>query len=151
MEKRTPRIFFTLPLSNDPSVMRMVESQGLAIPVMWQTQLPEIDRLPHQFKTFEERAAEAFIRAVHPSSERCVAECRSGNVDGAILFTLFSCRPVSYPMHMHRKYIEEQLGIPVLVLEGDLYDTRTYSAEQLRTRVETFAEIVKARKAAVGK
>jgi hypothetical protein len=31
----------------------------------------------------------------------------------------------------------------VLVLEGDLYDSRNYRAEQLRTRVESFAEMLK--------
>jgi len=36
-----------------------------------------------------------------------------------------------------KRTIEKELGIPVLVLEGDCYDTRNYSAGQLRTRVET--------------
>ena len=49
---------------------------------------------------------------------------------------------------MIKKSIESDLGIPVLALEGDLYDTRDYSAQQLRTRVETFAEMLKAKKAA---
>jgi benzoyl-CoA reductase/2-hydroxyglutaryl-CoA dehydratase subunit BcrC/BadD/HgdB len=47
-----------------------------------------------------------------------------------------------------KRTIEKELGIPVLVLEGDCYDTRNYSAGQLRTRVETFAELLRAAKAA---
>jgi len=38
----------------------------------------------------------------------------------------------------------------VLVLEGDLCDSRNYSAEQLRARVESFAEMLKMAKAAKG-
>jgi len=48
------------------------------------------------------------------------------------------------------KTISEKLGIPVLVLEGDLCDSRNYSAEQLRARVESFAEMLKMAKAAKG-
>jgi benzoyl-CoA reductase/2-hydroxyglutaryl-CoA dehydratase subunit BcrC/BadD/HgdB len=40
----------------------------------------------------------------------------------------------------------ESLGIPVLVVEGDIYDTRNYSAGQLKTRIESFAEVLKAKK-----
>jgi len=36
----------------------------------------------------------------------------------------------------------------VLVLEGALCDSRNYSAEQLRARVESFAEMLKIAKAA---
>ena len=38
----------------------------------------------------------------------------------------------------------------MLVLEGDLCDSRNYSAEQLRARVESFAEMLKMAKAAKG-
>ena len=47
-----------------------------------------------------------------------------------------------------KKDIEKELGIQVLALEGDYYDTRSYSAEALRTRVEIFAEMLRASKAA---
>ena len=42
----------------------------------------------------------------------------------------------------------EKLGVPVLTLEYDMYDTRDLSAESFRTRVETFAEMLRERKAA---
>jgi len=68
------------------------------------------------------------------------------DVDGAIIFYNFDCRGVAiYPM-MVKKALQDELGIPVLILEGDIYDSRNYTAEQLRTMVETFAEMLKARK-----
>jgi benzoyl-CoA reductase/2-hydroxyglutaryl-CoA dehydratase subunit BcrC/BadD/HgdB len=44
--------------------------------------------------------------------------------------------------------VEETTGIPVMSLEIDAYDSRNYSAAALRTRVEAFAEMLRARKAA---
>jgi benzoyl-CoA reductase/2-hydroxyglutaryl-CoA dehydratase subunit BcrC/BadD/HgdB len=50
---------------------------------------------------------------------------------------------------MVKKQIEEQFGIPVMVMEGDIYDSRNYTAEQMRTRVETFAEMLREMKRTV--
>jgi benzoyl-CoA reductase/2-hydroxyglutaryl-CoA dehydratase subunit BcrC/BadD/HgdB len=47
-----------------------------------------------------------------------------------------------------KKSIEADLGIPVLLLEGDVFDERSYSAGVLRTKVEAFADMLKERKAA---
>jgi benzoyl-CoA reductase/2-hydroxyglutaryl-CoA dehydratase subunit BcrC/BadD/HgdB len=61
---------------------------------------------------------------------------------------LYSCRLAGLAQPVLKKTISERLGIPVLVLEGDLYDSRNYSAEQLRTRVESFVGMLKMAKAA---
>jgi benzoyl-CoA reductase/2-hydroxyglutaryl-CoA dehydratase subunit BcrC/BadD/HgdB len=74
--------------------------------------------------------------------------CRAQNVDGAICFFPFSCRPYSINPLMIRQAIQEELGIPALVMEFGGYDPREYTAGQLRTRVEAFAEMVKMSKAA---
>jgi benzoyl-CoA reductase/2-hydroxyglutaryl-CoA dehydratase subunit BcrC/BadD/HgdB len=65
-----------------------------------------------------------------------------------INFYPYSCREWVPTVMITKKVIEDEMGIPVLVLEGDSYDTRNYNAGQLRTRVETFAELLRARKAA---
>ena len=66
------------------------------------------------------------------------------NVDGIVFFRHYSCRQYSIFPLKAKEVIEKGLGIPVLLLEGDYCDSRSYTAEQMRTRVETFAEIVKA-------
>ncbi|MBW2145018.1 MAG: 2-hydroxyacyl-CoA dehydratase [Deltaproteobacteria bacterium] len=60
-----------------------------------------------------------------------------------ILMYQYSCRPWATPPLMGKKDLQEKLDIPILVVEGDSYDTRNYSAGQLRTRIESFAEILK--------
>jgi len=48
---------------------------------------------------------------------------------------------------MVKKWVEENAGVPTLSLEMDPYDSRNYSAETLRGRVEAFAEMLRDRKA----
>jgi benzoyl-CoA reductase/2-hydroxyglutaryl-CoA dehydratase subunit BcrC/BadD/HgdB len=36
--------------------------------------------------------------------------------------------------------LQEKLGIPYLIIHGDLNDLRLYSEEQARTNIEAFAE-----------
>jgi benzoyl-CoA reductase/2-hydroxyglutaryl-CoA dehydratase subunit BcrC/BadD/HgdB len=71
------------------------------------------------------------------------------NLDGIIWNYLFNCRPLFQPSHLLKQFVERETRIPVLSLETDIYDSRTYSAEALRTRVETFAEILRVRKKSV--
>jgi len=71
-----------------------------------------------------------------------------GHVDGVIWNYIFNCRPLAILSHLLKQYIEKEYGIPVLALEMDMYDSRSYSASALRTRVETFAELMRSNKAA---
>ena len=68
-------------------------------------------------------------------------------IDGVIWNYQFNCRPLSLTSHFMKRWLEENLGIPTLSLEMDSFDSRSYSAAALRTRVETFADMLRARKA----
>ena len=62
----------------------------------------------------------------------------------------FSCRVFGNDYMMIRDGVKKELGdIPSLVLETDLFDPRYYTAEQSRTRLESFAEMVKSAKVSV--
>jgi len=39
--------------------------------------------------------------------------------------------------------VEKGTGLPVLSLEMDMYDSRSYSAESLKIKVEAFAEMLR--------
>ena len=152
IEKGAPRVAFTLPVFTDPSVVKMIEGVGLAIPVCYAAWLS-----PRQYTTiksdkFEMRVAENRIKIGIGQDFRQMAEyfkdmAQYWNVNGLIMAYLFSCRPFAANPVMIKQYVEQELGIPVMLLEYDAYDTRDYSAQQLRTRVETFAEVLRARKA----
>lgn len=152
VEKGAPRVAWFLHHATDPTVMHMVEDLGLAIPVVAILWTPPWLRVKSQFTTFAERVADQTVRmGVNRNTigairffEEC---CKEFNVDGFLYLYLFSCRPICLTALMVKKGMEDKLGIPVLALEGDVWDTRDYSTQALRTRVETFAEMLRSAKA----
>ena len=44
------------------------------------------------------------------------------------------------------KIVEDKTGLPTFYIEGNSWDDRDYSAEALRTRIESICEIMKMRK-----
>ena len=153
VEKGAPKVVLSIHQSTDPTFLHMIESLGLSIPVSAFLWISPWERAKSEVTSFEERTALIQFRKglAHSTSgwlqlyKEC---CRAFNADGFLLFYLFSCRPFAIPPLIMKKSIEDELGIPVLALEGDAYDTRDYSTEALRTRVETFAEMLKMSKAA---
>ena len=153
VEKGAPKVVLSIHQSTDPSFLHMVESLGLAIPVSAFLWVAPWERAKSEVTSFEEKTALIQMRKglAHSTSgwlqlyKEC---CRAFDADGFLLFYLFSCRPFAIAPLIMKKSIEDELGIPVLALEGDAYDTRDYSTEALRTRVETFAEMLKMSKAA---
>ena len=67
-------------------------------------------------------------------------------LDGFIACYLYNCRPAATISKAQKKYLEEKTGLPVLALEFDAFDSRAYSADSLRTKVETFAYMLKEKK-----
>jgi len=147
-----PRVMIILPNLSDPTIIKMMESVGLAV-VTHIGLTTEPERAPSKYKDYWERAADINMRRGSRYCSLGYAKqikqvCKEWNLDGAIISFLFSCRAYAiYPLKA-KELVMKELGIPALVLESDIYDTRDYSAEAMRTRVETFAEILKTSKAA---
>jgi benzoyl-CoA reductase/2-hydroxyglutaryl-CoA dehydratase subunit BcrC/BadD/HgdB len=153
VEKGAPRIYFGLRMAVDASILKMVESLGLAMSVVFVDWLTPRERTEKGKSTeYGQKVMEGWFRrgclySAQGAIDYFAEYCKEWKVDGAILCYPYSCRPYTIPPLMSKKALKDRLGIPVLVLEGDAYDTRNYSAGQLRTRVETFAELLKMRKA----
>ncbi|MFH1625818.1 MAG: 2-hydroxyacyl-CoA dehydratase family protein [Pseudomonadota bacterium] len=152
IEKGAPRIYFGIRQAVDASVIKMVESLGLAMAVVFGDWLTPAERTKPKSTEFCQRIMEGFLKkgllhSTHGVIEQLIIYCEEFKVDGAILAFPYSCRPYTISPLMVKKAIKERLNIPVLVLESDCYDTRNYSAGQARTRIETFAELLKMRKA----
>jgi benzoyl-CoA reductase/2-hydroxyglutaryl-CoA dehydratase subunit BcrC/BadD/HgdB len=71
--------------------------------------------------------------------EQAVREYR---IDGVILHENLSCRPSSTGMIDLKNAIQEDCGIPVLILQCDMNDPRAYSDAQMKTRIESFIEVM---------
>jgi benzoyl-CoA reductase/2-hydroxyglutaryl-CoA dehydratase subunit BcrC/BadD/HgdB len=151
VEKGAPRVMTLYENYSDPSITRMIENAGLAISASVWGPPPKAKSKVAYTTLGEEIAAREMRLGVYHSNfgwaERCKLSIDYSNVDGVIFNYLYNCRPIAQTSHIVRKYINEKIGIPFLSLENDIYDTRSYSPTALRTKVETFAEMLKARKA----
>jgi len=149
VEKGAPKVYYGFHSLVDPRIVKAVESLGLSITTCHANWIPPDEWGTRTRTIFEERLAEGNCQRSTLASTFGIVDylrknCEHFKVDGMIEIFPYNCRCwVTSPL-MARQYIKEKLGIPVLVIEGDQFDSRSYSAQQLRTRVETFAEMLKA-------
>jgi hypothetical protein len=151
--KGAPRVMVRLGHTSDPRVTRLIEETGLAVPLTFilgswggvRVKPKGNYSTPGEIIADYEMAGgyyygtEAQIQFYEKAAE-------SMKLDGFIAQYLYNCRPVATISHIQKKYLEEKTGLPVLSLEIDNFDSRAYSADSLRTKVETFAEMLKAKK-----
>ena len=62
------------------------------------------------------------------------------HVDGLVVHSDRSCKPYSVGQYDLKRLLSERLGINAVVIEADMTDSRAYSEEQARTRLEAFFE-----------
>ncbi len=140
VEKGAPRVMITVAHFADPRVMHMIENSGLSIPVNVYVVLAS--------KTFqntpiisgeimaEEEMARGSFHSTYGLIKRAAEAAQEFNADGFIWNYMYNCRPVASTSHLLKQFVEKETGIPVLSLEFDGYDSRNYSAESMRTKVE---------------
>ncbi len=150
--KGSPRVITLLHSFVDPVVNRLIEDVGLAVPINIALLSPPKPAEPHPFPTLgEKRAEQAMAGGAYHSTygwiKRSTAGLDAARVDGVIWSYPFSCRPLVCTSKLAKLEIEKEFGLPTLLLEMDLYDSRNYSAASLRTRLETFAEMLRTKKA----
>ncbi len=153
VEKGAPRVMTFFPPFSDASITCMIENAGLAIcGTIYSTPVPKSKAEPITYTTLGEEIADREMRIGNYHSsyglvKRVATVVEDFNLDGTILNYQFNCRPSAQASHFLKKWVEENTGVPTLSLESDNYDSRNYSAAALRTRVETFADMLRARKA----
>jgi benzoyl-CoA reductase/2-hydroxyglutaryl-CoA dehydratase subunit BcrC/BadD/HgdB len=152
VEKGAPRVLNFAQHFSDPDITHMIENTGLAVAASFVT-VPPAKRDPSlKFNSIGEELAEAGLRtgAYHSTfgfAKRFAEAARDLKMDGVIWGYQYNCRPMALGSHLFKQLIEEETGIPTLSLEMDLYESRSYGEEALRTKVETFSEILKSKKA----
>jgi benzoyl-CoA reductase/2-hydroxyglutaryl-CoA dehydratase subunit BcrC/BadD/HgdB len=152
--KGAPRVMIFAQHLSDPSITKMMEDVGLAVAASMVTVPPPKRDKNLQLATVGQTLAEAAMRggAFHSTygfAMRWVEAVKTLNMDGVIWGYQYNCRPMSIGSHLVKQVIEQETGVPTLSLEMDYYETRNYSTEALRTRVEAFAEMLKSRKASI--
>jgi benzoyl-CoA reductase/2-hydroxyglutaryl-CoA dehydratase subunit BcrC/BadD/HgdB len=64
------------------------------------------------------------------------------NADGVLMHSNRSCKPYSFGQLDIQRMIREKLDLPCLLIEADMTDSRSYSREQVRARLDAFLETV---------
>jgi benzoyl-CoA reductase/2-hydroxyglutaryl-CoA dehydratase subunit BcrC/BadD/HgdB len=149
VKKGAPRVMILMAHFSDPSITHMIEKAGLSIPVTLHSVVQAKVRKRTPFISGEILAErEMGFGAFHSTYgfiRGAVDTIKTLNLDGVIWNYLYNCRPIAITSHLLKQIVEKETRIPVLSLEMDLYDSRSYSAEVLRNRVEAFAEILGAK------
>ena len=93
------------------------------------------------FESMAQAYTEIFINRSEPYKEaymeRLVKEYK---VDGIVFHDAKTCPNNSNSRYGMPQRLEEELGIPTLVIDADLNDLRMYSEETTRTNIEAFIE-----------
>jgi len=154
LKKGAPRLVASV-LPFNPEITGMFEELGLAIPIPILVGLQR-KKSEGSFSSIWEEMADfsARMRGAYYSSLAYNLQAkelvREVKADGFLVFRHIGCRQEHIWSPKTKDMIEKELGVPVMLLDGDYCDFRDYNMPQMRTRAETFAEIVMAAKKAKG-
>jgi benzoyl-CoA reductase/2-hydroxyglutaryl-CoA dehydratase subunit BcrC/BadD/HgdB len=80
--------------------------------------------------------------SVETRKEMVLKACREYKIDGALLHSNKSCVPITLGQADIKRALEEELGIPSVVIDADHMDHRNFSTAQFETRVDAFMEML---------
>ena len=97
---------------------------------------------------FLDSMAEAYTRiylniGVDQMADEVLGMIRFYDVDGFVMHSNRSCKPYSFGQMDIMKIVRKKAGIPVLMIEADMVDPRSFSQSQVETRIDAFMEIIK--------
>jgi benzoyl-CoA reductase/2-hydroxyglutaryl-CoA dehydratase subunit BcrC/BadD/HgdB len=151
LPKGTPRVINFFGSSSDPAVTEVIEKAGLASVSGGGSHSTRREKSSSSMykSVWEQIAAKNLNSAMHASAAIKIddfkQQCGGGHVDGLIIAALVKCRAQAIHPRKAKDVIEKELGIPVLAIEFDNLDSREYTAEYFKSRVEPFAEMLKNR------
>ena len=64
------------------------------------------------------------------------------DISGLVMHSNRSCKPYSLGQVEVRRLVSEKTGVPGLLIESDMCDSRAFAAEPIRTRIQAFMETI---------
>ncbi|UWG98735.1 2-hydroxyacyl-CoA dehydratase family protein [Dehalobacter sp. DCM] len=150
-----PRAYGTFVAVADMRFYHQVEEAGIHLTHVWFEPIPpEVFSTPPASDIPREQGYEMIFR-FQGLGDLCGSSIKQArfavenfNLDGLMIFETMFCRPLCLPSVQIKDYVQKHCNnIPVMRLELDAYDSRNYTPEQYRTRLESFAEVMRMRKA----
>ena len=151
LSKGSPRVLwgnhFPLP---DPGIVKMVEEVGIASPlseIWYLTTQPPTKIYDDPVETIAHRFLEmGLLTSVTGRIKDIIRVFKEWDLDGILWFNHAPCKVIGTDSLMIKKELKKELNVPIVVVEGDIYDSRFYNRQQIRTRVESFSEMLRTRK-----
>ncbi|MCP4113960.1 MAG: 2-hydroxyglutaryl-CoA dehydratase [Desulfobacteraceae bacterium] len=81
---------------------------------------------------------------VDAMAEEVLSMVERYKADGLVMHSNRSCKPYSLGQYDIQRIVRERAGVPVLVMEADMCDSRNFSESQIQTRIDAFMELVRA-------
>jgi benzoyl-CoA reductase/2-hydroxyglutaryl-CoA dehydratase subunit BcrC/BadD/HgdB len=129
----------------DASVTSLMENAGLKLVDLRLSTTKSERTALNRYQDFWERSAERMLSyCSRKFARRIVQLCKEEELDSLVLNYVIGCRDLCITPFKIRDLVTKELNIPVLMLEVNLCDTRDYSPETMKGRVEAFTEVVKA-------
>jgi len=63
------------------------------------------------------------------------------DLDGFVLFSVRSCKRYSLGQLVSKEIVAERTGVPGVVIEGDMVDSRVFNEAQIQTRIDALLEM----------
>ncbi|MDX9786312.1 MAG: 2-hydroxyacyl-CoA dehydratase family protein [Desulfobacterales bacterium] len=151
-EKGAPRVTMFFPSFVDPAIARFIKEVGLAMPIVELDWFPGGALMPDLGETLQPDPyhiiakgmfSVPLIGSLKQRAAHFTAAIRNYHIDGVLGLFPYACRPIAGDALALKDAIRKEMDIPVIVLEGDVYDDRRYPVEVIRTRIESFAEMCK--------
>jgi len=75
-------------------------------------------------------------------AERMIGLIREFEVDGFVMHSNRSCKPYSLGQYAVKRIVSERIGVPGLIIEADMCDSRAYAEAPTKTRIQAFMEML---------
>jgi benzoyl-CoA reductase/2-hydroxyglutaryl-CoA dehydratase subunit BcrC/BadD/HgdB len=64
------------------------------------------------------------------------------HLDGFVMFSVRSCKRYSLGQLVSKDLVTERTGVPGVVIEGDMVDSRLFNEAQIETRIDALIEMI---------
>ena len=100
----------------------------------------------HPFETLALKSLKSYplvsCVSIEKRKEMVMKACENYSIDGAILHRNKSCPPITLGQMDIQRALNDKLGIPSLIIDGDHMDGRNFSMAQFETRADAFMEML---------
>ena len=154
VEKGAPRICCMMPPhESDPRLEHLMGKLGIANVASENSIFPPDGRpvpmVNNHASPYEVLCTHLYLSMYESPKARIpalIGFCKNLKVDGMLARYHAGCRTVALDAMIVKSAVSKELGIPVMVLDWENFDSRVYNHEQYKRKFEAFKQILQERK-----